>query len=70
MAEEEKKSVPFYKNPNFWKTMERIGTVVSTGAILFAPEATLVYKIGCLIAIAVGGNWANEIKNVVIKAKK
>jgi len=67
---DEVKSVPFYKNPNFWKTLERIGTVVSAGAIFFAPEYTLIYKIGCLIAITIGGNITTEVKDAITKIKK
>lgn len=51
MANEEKKAEPktWWKRSEFWGG---IGLVVSTGAMLFAPTYTVVYKLGYLTSTA------------------
>lgn len=49
MANEEKKTEPktWWKRKEFWGA---VGSVVSTGAMLFAPEHTVAFKLGYLIS--------------------
>lgn len=55
----------WYKRKEFWGA---IGVVLSTGAMLFAPEYTVVYKLGYLLSTTLGvfgvskGVKANNLK--------